>query len=346
MIKAICVIGCMLVFSLSLLDCYPIANSDEATYCEPAWNLWTKGKISLSFLPPMGGFAESSLVQHGRILTAFRALIFGLFGVSLFTARIPCFLAGMGLLWLTYLFAFKVFKDQAIALFSAVNLALSHQFFFASHFARPDIFVALCAMGALLLIEKGFYFWAGLTAALAMDMHPSGNWACWVLAGWMVFNLWPARRWILGWIVYRNDLKKNGFVALGMAVGLAWWFGIRLAFNSWAFFKEQAKWNTLYGQVQSPLGLLMDEWHRWYNFFWLGAYHRNMFLLLLFSLAVVHAVKARARPEFKTLLGVLGGSMLGYTFGVPAKGTVYLIYGYPLIIISMSAMIVEGWRKS
>src|SRR5437016_4262807 len=81
--------------SFFYLDKYPCAISDEATYSEPSYNLLASGHLSLHSVPPEGGFDRSSIIQHGKIFCGLNAAIFRFFGVSLRTARLQSFLAGL-----------------------------------------------------------------------------------------------------------------------------------------------------------------------------------------------------------------------------------------------------------
>ncbi len=315
--------------SFFYLDKYPCANSDDATYSEPCANLAEHGRLNLSFLPPPGGFDQSSIVQHGRILCASRALIFKIFGVSLRTARLESLLAGMFLLLSAYALSMTLFENSSIALLTSVLLSLSHLFIFASHFARPDITVSLFLTGAVILYLKAeqsssalIFFLAGLIAALTIDIHPSGNLALTVVGGTSLVQL------------LRGKISKKHFVflGLGIAAGLVWWFGIRLWFNG-ELVQSQMKYNRIYGQVGSPLFLLLNEWKRWRNFFWLGAYHRNMFLLGIFAVGIASAALNRHRKGYSKLFLILFWILVGYTFGVPAKGWVYITYAYPFFAL-------------
>lgn len=138
-------------WSLYMLDKYPTVTSDDITYSQPAWSLLTEHKISCIAVPPMGGFDQSSLVQHGRIFMAFKALIFKCFGMSVFTSRLPSFLAGLGILWLTYSIAQRIY---CLGLVTALFLSFSSPFLVATHSGRPDSMVCLFFMSALWLVMK------------------------------------------------------------------------------------------------------------------------------------------------------------------------------------------------
>lgn len=160
--------------SLWSLDKMPTFYGDESIYCEPIWNLTRTGHMGTIFYPDAGGFDKSTLI-NGRIFAAIQVPILKLFGWSVFSLRLQSFLAGLGVLFLTYLIVMEIAQTEAIALLSVILLALSHLFIFASHFARPDMTCTLFILGAVYLFLTDRYFLAGLVAALTLDIHPPGG---------------------------------------------------------------------------------------------------------------------------------------------------------------------------
>ncbi len=99
-------------------------------------------------------------------------LLFKVFGVTDFWARFPSALSGLGVLWLSYLIARRLYSETAGML--AVMILLSSQLFvFYARFGSTDAMLTLCiliAVYAYLRSEENERFWllAGAGCALAL----------------------------------------------------------------------------------------------------------------------------------------------------------------------------------
>lgn len=128
--------------SLHFLDKYPAYYGDESLFTEPALHLLEEGNFGTRLYPPFAGTEKHHPFQ-GVLYTAMQASVIKIFGVSVFASRLLSFCLGLLLLFLTYRIAQAMFWRREVAELSVVVLATSHTFIFASHFARPDIAVAV-----------------------------------------------------------------------------------------------------------------------------------------------------------------------------------------------------------
>lgn len=87
------------------------------------------------------GNYEHNPMMHGPFLFHANALMYFLFGVSDYTARIVPALAGMGVVGMAY--AFRRYIGRTGALLAAVLLTLSPSLLFHSRYIRNDIYIAL-----------------------------------------------------------------------------------------------------------------------------------------------------------------------------------------------------------
>src|SRR5215212_8467302 len=144
---------------------------------------------------------------NGGIQGATTAVIFRLFGLGVFQARLTSLVWG-GLLLLTVYWLGWRYWSRAVGLSAAVLLAVSNPFMIGTHTLRPDVQVVTMILGALLLAECSldaatrrpllWAFLAGLVLGLVEDTHPNG------LAFFPLVGLvYPLR---LGW---RGFLKRR-----------------------------------------------------------------------------------------------------------------------------------------
>lgn len=319
--------------SFFYLPKYPTVYGDETLFSEPCVNFLKDFKFRTTFYSPIGGFEESNLI-HGRIFYFFQVLIFKLFGVSVITMRLQSFLAGLSALFLTFLLSKKLFANVTEAVISTVILALSHLFIFTSHLGRPDMTVTLFILLAIYLLmqanqdRRGFYILSGAVASLAIDVHPPGNIALIILFGL------TAQRYFSKQI----SLSDIGRMMLGVLIGLAWWFFFHVLIHPELFLSQRQvlKYAVSRPFLENPLSLIVSGIKRWYDFFWLGAYHRNMFLLFLISgglILILIRIKERSHQSLGTLI-MFG--FIGLAVTAPNLTTWYIIYIYPFFCILIS----------
>lgn len=181
-------LGLYAAVSFFFLDKWPTVYGDEALFVEPSIHLNQKGNFGTEMYAPIGG-AEVSHPFQGRLYTLIQAGALKITGTSVRGMRTLPFLCGLLTLILTYLIALHLFQSEPVALGSALVLALSHVFIFASHFARPDMMVSTFVMLALWLAIKKYPVLAGIVAALAVDVHPPGTIAAVVVLAYQVAAL-------------------------------------------------------------------------------------------------------------------------------------------------------------
>ena len=147
---------------------------------------------------------------------------FASLGLGLYQARLVSWIFGVILLVLTFIAARQSYGPIAGGL-AALLLALSPPFTQASHYARPDIFLAVTGMLSFILVQHAFakerrwaHFLAGLIIALSVDIHQN---AILYAMGLSVLYLLTYRK---------NVFRQTGtwlFIA-GGAAGIAYYLAI------------------------------------------------------------------------------------------------------------------------
>lgn len=200
-----------------------------------------------------------------------------LFGVSLFTALLPSFFSGLGVLASTYLLG-RTLWDRNSALMATAILASSGIFFLASHSARPDLLFTLYWVTALYLMAgapPGNWAWrfvaAGAVMGFSGDVHLNG------------FLLTPIP--FLFWLALRPEsVRLRGLVALiyfgAVLVGVVFWLAFHYWSNPEAFIQQiQLMGGRTHGVRISNLGFwgsLHGEIKRYLTWFWKARGHRHL----------------------------------------------------------------------
>ena len=149
----ICILAVFLTFGLATLGRVPeIPNSDDGGYAAAAYQFWKTGHPGIPGYRDLLGL-NIDIFAFGRTAAAVQGVFMHFFGISLFTALLPSFLAGMGLIFFTYGLG-RVLWGKECGLLGAILLAGSGMFFSASHWARPDLLIALCLAGALYMFAS------------------------------------------------------------------------------------------------------------------------------------------------------------------------------------------------
>src|SRR3989338_7647336 len=327
------------------LDKYPLPWGDEFFYTDPSWHFLSKGTFANTLYPPYVHYDVTNVV-YGRVFLFINALIFFLFDYSLFTIRLQPLLMGFLALFLTFKVCDRMFGRTG-AWIAAGLLSFSAMFIHGSHSGRPEMTVAVLTLLSLFLFQKGeeksrYYFFAGLAATLAVDVHPpSGIVApgglCFLLA--VRFAPDRARKKTWNW---RMVLAAGS----GMALGALWWLAVHVLIHP-ELYREQMELNK---RVQVPmwdrslLYIFKKEALRYYGFFWQGRYHRNMlfFCALILSLAWI---ARRRRPKDAEFLAYLAGAASALLTVAVNSFPYYLVAVYPLFCAAAGTALSD-WAGS
>lgn len=340
------VLGAVFLYVLAsfcFLDKYPPFYADEVYYVEPAVNFLSEGHFRNNLFKYIPGYEVTNAIA-GRLFSTVDAMLFKLLGVNIISIRLQSFLLALLTLVLFYQILNLLFSEPALAFFSSALLACSHPFIFASHFGRPDMtvcFYVVLSLYLYLLAEKNethfLYFLSGLAASLAIDIHIPGNIAVYILAGTVLGDQLPQRpiRW-----------KTFFWIALGGVLGIFWWLFMHVILNWDVFFKQ---WNVFVGSqfppVYNPWVLIKNEYPRWQGFFWMGAYHRNLLLLVLFMLGFCYAGSRWKERPFKVLCCAAFSSMLGLILSNPSKSQWYIICVFPVWMMMGTTFLYFFWKS-
>src|SRR3990172_8003814 len=192
------VVAAYIAIGLISLARVPIVWLDEPLYTQPAWSLVTNGSLGMPMFSGLHGFDQDNVI-FGRIHLGAVAASFKLLGLGPFQARLPSFLAGLAVIYLTYLLGRRLWNARA-GVVAAIALAVSPVFVMQTHDARPEILLLAFFLAALYLAvrsdaELGIrgHVGAGAIAGLAADIHLNGLLVPFVLLAFVGLRTGPNR---------------------------------------------------------------------------------------------------------------------------------------------------------
>lgn len=127
----------------------------------------------------------------------------------------------------------------------------------------------------------------------------------------------------------------------GLFIGINWWIASHILVNP-KLFIEQMQLVEIYAQktpTLNPWKWIAAESSRYVSFFWRGAYHRNMFLAVLFITAIIFNLK-----RGRSLIVLIIAGMFGLLVGSPNKCAWYLVFVYPFLAMAVGSFIVDGGK--
>ncbi|MEK7287850.1 MAG: glycosyltransferase family 39 protein [Elusimicrobiota bacterium] len=329
------------LYSFWMLDKFPVAFVDDVIFTEPSLTFLRQGHFGSTVMPPIYGLDQTNVV-YGRIFFLINSAIFALLGYNLFTIRLLPFMAGVWLFCLTYKMGRRLFNPP-VACWAATLLALSHNFFLASHIGRPDVLVACLVMLTshlgLNAVESGktrTFFWSALTASLSLDTLPTGLVATALLGAIFLYHRQSCRR--------RAMLAATG----GFLLGCLWWISVHVLVNRQLYFfqwenfwiKEAGRGLTFlqYG----PFAAIWGETQRYVKYFWEARFHRNMLIFALLALSWIFlGYHARKNRGAKILLVLSFAGMLAQS-SLANKSSAYIISLLPFWMLALAAFLSNG----
>jgi hypothetical protein len=329
---ALFILAILLLFSLATLGRVPaIPHADDGAYGAAAHQFWQTGRPGIPGCRLLD--LDRDVIVLGRTAAAIQGFPMWLSGVSLFAAMLPSFLAGIGVLGLTY-FLGRSLWDSRTALLAVVILAASGIFFSATHLTRPDILLTLIFLGSLYGIVSapvGKVSWhhgaAGLLMGVGGDVHLNS------------FILSPVPL-IFAFLLRREALRTRMHIGLwyagGLILGALFWIALHYIPNR-DIFAGQLR--IVGGQTHGLrvmnlgfFGAIHAEIQRYLAWFWDARLHRHLpeGLIILgcgIGLLIRGTRKERSLLALWALVFSLAALFMANPFGW------YLIYVWPLFAL-------------
>ena len=326
-------IGFLLLFSLLTLGRVPeIPHGDDGGYAAAAYQFCHTGRPGVSGWRSVVGL-DADVVVLGRSAAGLQGIIMWLFGVSLFNALLPSFLAGVGLLVVTYSLG-RCLWGRGVAMLAVTILAASGIFFSASRWARPDILLTFYFVSALYFFASaspGKWSWryliAGLIMGLSGDLHLNG------------FLLAPIP--LFFWIALRQETTRVRMVSAityigAVLVGVMLWLMLHYWPDTDAFHRQIIIHGIkTHGIRILNFGLVGTTWReiqRYLSWFWDARFHRHLFEGLAVLTCGIWLTAFGGREERAPIVAWFSIFVVAACFMANPFGW-YLIYVWPLFAL-------------
>ncbi len=334
----------LIVFCVSLLPVLPQVStyhSDEQFYTDSAIYMLHHS----DYLTPH--YADGALRTKKPILTYWVLIgAYWTLGIGFFAARLPFLIAGAGTLWLTYLFARKLFQRHRVALLAAAILAGNMQFIVLSLRSTPDILqtffmtMSLYGFAALALYRDARlrnYLLTYIGAALAVQTK--GLLGVVLLVFMVVYILLATERMHTAKLVTHWPVMAAAFV-----IALSWYLYIYFRHGGealWRFYTDQVG-----GKVDKSI---LDLFINIKDYIW-GLFRNFLPWSLIVSVGYpagrkgVHDFVGRHRRTFVFLSGWLV-LLLAIFAGSSDNRTRYLAPAYPMVSLMLAALFWEVYEN-
>ncbi|MEN3013175.1 MAG: glycosyltransferase family 39 protein [Endomicrobiia bacterium] len=229
----LCIYLCWHSFYLSK---YPLPNTDDVWLTEPVWRLFTFKKFSSVIFGNVYDLDKTD-TYHGRLYSIFHFPIL-LFGLGIYQARLSSLIAGLIVLYLTFLISKKLFNFN-IGILSTYFLSLTYLFINLTHRVRQEM-----ALVSFLLLS--FYFFnlsintisknkkkvliliSGLFSSLSIDIHLNGIIVVFTITLLVFLEFFKKVKTI--------EIDEIVWFVFGIFLGIFWWIYSHVFINSEAFF--------------------------------------------------------------------------------------------------------------
>ncbi len=336
-----------LVFNLLTLTKYPVPMCDEANYAVVGYQLARHG----AFTAPIHGAGDVDALNAatvGRLWAVGQALLFTLFGFSLYVARLYNMLAWLGCAWLVYVIARRLYGAD-FGVLAALAFGLSVWVFLRWRLARPDAWAALMLLvmfWSYLRMRERPTFWRafglGLVGMLALDFY---------LAGPLFFL--PVYGLLVLWDAYK---RREWRIVLGFGAGAI--IGAIFFVGAHAYPDAAAAYQRWFGRVldthvqgvgSSELQVTGGLRWLWRNF--VTRYGLPLAAESGLALAGVVIALRKPLPNERALLGIYLGSLGLFALFYADKGWMHGAMWSPFMAMmivravwSVGRVLGERWR--
>ena len=286
-----------------------LRNWDEAWYAEIIKNMVMK---DYGWLMPW--WNGRYYFDHPPLYFWLSGVVVKLFGLGEWQVRIVAILAGLGVVWLTYLVGKKLFNRRAGILASLVLVSLGQVGVRFSHGNLDSLMIFFFLLT--------FYLWL-------KDK--------WVLAGISLGLGFLVKGWLLGMfpvaliLIYGHKLsvkKLAGLMAIAVGVFLMWVIPAGIKFGKPMI--DRYLWQADAGRLSRPTAMWSLKFFEYVM--------RDLGLWIIPGLLMVTKKRRRVLPFLVTSFGFI----LGLSF-LDEKSDWYLLPAYPLLALSVG-QVASRWK--
>ena len=323
------------VFFAALLPTLPELSryhGDERFYTDAAITMLQTG----DYLTPR--YADGTERFRKPLLTYWMLCAsYKLFGISVFSSRLPFLLAGCGMVWLTWRLGRTLFGTEQSGTFAAFIIAANVQTMTIATRSTPDILLclfitaSLCGFAEILGRDAAGWKAGGMAyVGAGLACATKGLWGLLPLVFAAGFWRWRARH------VPVSRLVPGGWAMLGAALGLSWFIVTALKHGSGSlevFLKDQT-----IGEPESVKWFLISN-----VLDYAAATLRHFLPWSVFALAGAAHLKTLARDNPRAFWFAFAWYALVFvvfSFGL-VRRTRYLLPTYPCLAVILGAFLVN-----
>lgn len=329
-----------LVLNVMGLSVFPPPHCDEATYGSIAFELLRSGQFRSEMTGDLIGLNQYNSAV-GRLWVLGMSLFIKLFGVKLLVVRLYSLLGGIVAVWLSYLVA-RELRVPGAGMLAALMVAFSWKMFYASHIARPEIWLVSSVLLALFWMvsraQRMKQAWeamiAGVICVMPLEFHPLGFF---FVAGFMVaagyYFWWVGGSWRL----------MAGFAA-GVVFGVVLWIAAHFLPNPSLAWMQWTRGVSQMGLVASPsIAASLRNFGSWFaGQFITSNRFLGVFETCVYLIGAVYVVRRRSTRGMIIAL-VAGISLLAFALTNSQKSPQYAVVWVPLfLILSAQAFVAIG----
>ena len=318
-------VGLLLALSTGLLFFMSLNrffDHDEFEAMHTTWKMFQGQAIYTDF------------IQHHHPFMYYTLLpLYAIFGGTtdvLIAARVFIFFQLAGMLLLTYLIAFEIYRDRLIALTGTLFLSLIALFTVKGLEIRPDVPQSLFSLLGLYLVVRFFrtrHPWMLIASGLAFGVSILFLQKGIVFAG--LVGLVLLGRWLFG----GNIKFVQGLMFAGSVLATPLLYALYLLLSSQleTFIFWNFTYNTLYYELRGwEAGKLINNINNLYN--------ENSLILLLFAVTLLFLRKVRLEWE----LLFLAAGVFGFTLVTGRHNPQYYLLVFPFVAILAARGLLLG----
>lgn len=338
-VDRIFVVGAILYLLVSsfMITKFPRVWIDTGWTMIAPYTLVTEGRLANPMIP-IHGF-DQHILWPQIVQRLMLAGVYQVFGFGLFQSRMLSILAGLGLLSATYFFA-KRYLGRVIAAVSFGVLAVDNVFFVTSRTVRADIFVALFAVTAYLLLIHAhevravrFFAASGLLLGVSLYTHPNALLVAIVCPFVFLAYGGPRSFFQMNFVVFAVSCLA-AFSPYVIYVCISD-FG-----NNFQNFMGQIGMSST-SEARTLSGILSNEYHRYWNYV---LFPKRFFILTTQMIVAFVFVRHGTRIE-----RLLAFQILVFVVALPFWNSQnptarYFILVIPALSILISAMVLK-WKE-
>jgi len=237
------------IYNFFLLDKLPIVTPDEVWFANYAYSLTSKEKLSsIPFENRLPKIDENSKIAYGPVYPLILSIPLRVLPYGLTTTRATSIFFGALAILVVFLLTKSLFKNNTLALLSAILLSIDPSFLLRARFVRPEILIILFTYLSYLFYFRKKYLLTGVFISLSIFSH-------------YFIGLIPGVVIIFHYFLNKDSLKSKNVILLILPtiILLIFW----LFYISTQNVDTNGIWQTVLAKRVTPNFQLLTSFPKW-----------------------------------------------------------------------------------